>query len=81
MQFCTGNFAKLQCSTTRGDAVMARRNRDAQMRRALQAMQTLIALRQVVRRQCAPLMAAQMDMWLRIIGARIVEVMRRVEGV
>lgn len=56
------------------------RNRDAQMRRALAAMQAVIALRGAVRRQCAPLQAAQMDMWLRIIGARIVEVMRRVEG-
>ena len=60
------------------------RNRTAdrakQMRRLLQAMQAVISLRRCVRLQCAPLDAAQMDLWLRLVGARIVEVMRRVEG-
>ncbi len=60
---------------------MAMRKREqAQMRNLVRHMQAVLYARRVVRRCFPPLTAAVLDVWLRLVGAWIVDEMRRVEG-
>lgn len=55
-------------------------SREAQMRKLVLRMQTVLDMRLQLRSASSSMLAAWLDMQWRMVGARIVDEMRRIEG-